>query len=52
MFFIGTGNSNFKAVHPEYFERKKWLGIAQQSDRTYLLHTPEAEKIDTIVIGK
>lgn len=52
MFFIGMGNTDFKMLHPEQFERKKFLGITRQGDMAYPLNTPEAEKIHTIVIGK
>lgn len=52
IFFVGIGNSDFKAAHPDACERKKWLGFAQRDDRAYLLGTPETEKFGVIIIGK
>lgn len=46
------GNTDFKMLHPEQFEHKKFLGITRQGDMAYPLNTPEAEKIHIIVINK
>ncbi len=53
IFYIGMGNTDFKSLHPENFERKKFLGITRHGDMAYPINTTAEEKLDTpIIIGK
>ncbi len=52
MFFVGIGNTDFKGLHHEQFERKKFLGITRNGDMVYPVNTPKSEKINTIIIDK
>lgn len=52
IFFVGIGNTDFKTLHHEQFERKKFLGLTRHGDMAYPIDTPEADKISTVTVGK
>ncbi len=52
LFFVGIGNSDYKTIDPESFERKQILGLPRQGDRAYPKHTAPAKKIGIITIEK
>lgn len=52
LFFVGIGNSDYKTIDPESFERKQILGLPRQGDRAYPTHITPTEKIGVITIEK